>query len=259
MVAQLNALKVEIVGEVTSFRYPHFTQGYQPTYDMPPPSTIYGHLCSAVGRFLTAEELSGLRFGYIFKHSGKFVDYMEHLHFDDPIQPFPFNRELLFRPRLTLYLTGLDLEAAFRKPNYMVVLGRSQDLMSYESIKPVTLQRVDRGYLEYTLMPMWMAARMPKNVTVATMARYIDPYRHPSWDSYALLQDTVEAWPPYEDENEEEDPFALDDYDGVDDIVWSFEGDEEETELWAEVDGVTQPRNGLPRAIWLHHFKGDVS
>jgi len=251
----LDALKIEVVGEVTSFRYPHFTQGFQPTYEMPPPSTIYGHICSAVGRFLLPEEVSRLRFAYMFKHAGKFIDYMEHLHFNDPIQPFPFNRELLFQPRLTLYLTGIDLEQVFRAPNYMVVLGRSQDLMTYDSVEQVTLTQVEHGFLEHTLMPMHMAARLPKNVTVATMARYIDPQRHPSWQSYALLQDVVEVWPPIVEEADEDDPFALDDYGvGSDDMVWAFEGDKDSEDLWAEVDGPQHSTSGLPRAFWLHSF-----
>lgn len=248
MDTRIDALKIEISGAVTSFRYPHFTQGYQPTYDMPPPSTIYGHICNAVGRYLTDDERAKLHFGYVFKHSGKFVDYMEHLHFSDPIQPFPFNREMLFQPRLTLYLTGLDLEDAFRSPHYMVVLGRSQDLMTYHSVQKVVLQQVESAYLEHTLLPMWMAARLPKNVTVATMARYIAPNRQPEWESYALLQDIAPAWPP-------EAPTVDDEWDDLDDETdagWQFEGDD--VVLWAEINGSTHPKTGLPRAVWLHSF-----
>lgn len=244
----LAALRVELAGDVTSFRYPHFTQGFQPTYYMPPPSTIYGMVCSALGRYLTDEERAKLRFGYIFKHAGKFVDYMEHLHFGDPIQPFPFDRELLFQPRLILYLTGLSLEAAFRAPRYMMVMGRSQDLMGIESVMPVTLTRAAQGYLEHTLLPMWMATRLPKNITVATMARYINSRRQAEWGRYALLQDVVEAYPPIEASNAS----GSDDWGDEDEPTWEFEGDE--LELWAEPDSLLHPRSGLPRTICLHRF-----
>lgn len=251
---KLDLLRVEIAGEVTSFRYPHFTQGYQPTYEMPPPSTIYGMICSAVGRYLTDEELKRLRFGYVFRHGGKFVDYMEHLHFDDPIQPFPFDRELLFRPRLTLYLKGLDLEAAFRAPAYPIVLGRSQDLVGVQSVNWVKGRRVERGYLEHTLLPMWMAPRIPKNVSVATMARYISPDRQPEWTSYALLRDVVEAYPPLPIIEDELDAFDEVDIARGDSLegMWQFDGDE--PELWAEIEGPTHQRSGLPRAFWLYSF-----
>jgi CRISPR-associated protein Cas5t len=247
----IDLLRVELAGEVTSFRYPHFTQGFQPTYDMPPPSTIYGLICAAVGRYLTDDERDRLRFGYVFHHSGKFVDFMEHLHFKDPIQPFPFDRELLFRPRLTLYLTDLALESAFRAPVYPMVLGRSQDLVTIQSVEVVGVQRVERGYLEHTLLPMWMATRLPKNVSVATMARYVSPNRQPEWSRYALLRDVVPEYPPTVTERDE---FDLDDDEPID-ALWTFEGDE--VELWAEIDGPRHNRTDLPRAFWLYSFVED--
>lgn len=241
----IDALKITMEGTVTSFRYPHFTQGFQPTYEMPPPSTIYGHICSVLGRFLSEEERKQIRFGYCFRHSGRFIDYKEHLHFDDPIQPFPFDRELLFEPRLTLYLTGLDLEAAFRNPYYVAVLGRSQDLMTYTQIERVSLQQADIGYFEHTLLPAWMAPRLSKTLSVATMSRYIDARRRPSWSAYALLSD-VAIWPPqpayFDDEEEEEFDFTV-------------AGDESRIELW--IDAETPAHRQYPdarRAVYLHSF-----
>src|SRR3972149_12287403 len=103
MADKMQLVKVVAEGLITSFRYPHFAWQKQPTFEIPPPSTIYGHICSAVGDWLPPDLLQIVRFGYHFTHEGKFVDYKEHLHFGDPIQPFPFDRELLFNPRLTLY------------------------------------------------------------------------------------------------------------------------------------------------------------
>src|SRR5258707_4501516 len=95
-----DAVKVVMRGAVTSFRYPHFVQGVQPTFEMPPPSTIYGHICSALGHI---EPPEGLRYAFHFTHDGKFRD-LEHLYLEVPmVQPIPFQRELLFNPRLTLY------------------------------------------------------------------------------------------------------------------------------------------------------------
>ena len=48
MTEKLELVKVVAEGLITSFRYPHFMWQKQPTFEMPPPATIYGHICSAV-------------------------------------------------------------------------------------------------------------------------------------------------------------------------------------------------------------------
>jgi CRISPR-associated protein Cas5t len=240
MTDTLSVLKVTMVGNVTSFRYPHFTQGFQPTFEMPPPSTIYGHICSAVGEYIDA---TGWAFGYHFTHDGKFIDYKEHLHQTDPIQPFPIDRELLFRPRLELYLTHLGLEQAFRNPHYAVVLGRSQDLMCYESIEIKTLTLAERAYFEHTLLPLEVAPRLGKPTISATMPRYIYPRRQVIWGNYAILKDAA-PYPPLPAFR-----FAEWDDEGNEGLI--FEGGD--FPLW--VDNETRPYhrdNTLKRAIWFH-------
>jgi CRISPR-associated protein Cas5t len=246
---QLPVVKVEMVGDVTSFRYALISHGFQPTYEMPPPSTIYGHICSAFGRYLREEEISQLRFGYRFSHSGKFIDYMEHLHFDDPVQPLPFNRELLFQPRLTLYLAGLDVFEAFRSPHYMVVIGRSQDLMTYAAVERKSLVRAKQGFFDRALLPSWVAPHLSRNVTVATMARYIDPARRPQWQSYALLQDTA-PWPP---DASRQGSWMDDDEDLI------FEQDTPSFDLWVDPSETHHRYPGLHRAVWLHSFLAETS
>ena len=185
-------VKVVMRGAVTSFRYPHFLQGVQPTYEMPPPSTLYGHLCSATGREVPPE---GIKFAVHFTYDAKQRD-IEHTHLSVPyIQANPFQRELLFFPRLTLYITPVDHLEAFRAPYYPVILGRSQDLMTYESVKVVTLREVKRAYFEHTLLPAEQAFYFQRTVAV-TMARYIQPQsRQPQWGQYAILKDRV-LYPP---------------------------------------------------------------
>jgi len=103
----MRVLKVIAEGPVTSFRYPHFVQGVHLTFEMPPPATIYGHICSAVGDYIAP---NSTRFAYHFSWEAKFFDY-EHLHFfGNTPKMNPFRRELLFNPQLTLYLTNLDLK-----------------------------------------------------------------------------------------------------------------------------------------------------
>jgi len=211
----MQALRIIVEGDVTSFRYPHFMWGTQPTFEMPPPATIYGHICSTVGEWI---DPSSTRFAYHFTHSGKFVD-LEHIHaggMAGPISPqkrkelaqqgyrdvtiygestvTPFNRELLFRPRMVLYLDRLDFEPAFRSPRYPVVLGRSQDLCIYlpDGIKIITLEQRDMAYYEHTLLPLEMGARTRRGVAVM-MPRYLD-YEHgrqPTFAQYLMLNERV--------------------------------------------------------------------
>ncbi|MCX8024170.1 MAG: CRISPR-associated protein Cas5, partial [Thermanaerothrix sp.] len=72
----MKVLKIIAEGITTSFRYPHFMQVIQPTFEMPPPATIYGHICSALGYWVEPE---GIEFAYHFTYQTKFDD-LEHIH-----------------------------------------------------------------------------------------------------------------------------------------------------------------------------------
>ena len=191
---QLRVLKVVIAGTVTSFRYPHFVQGVQPTYEMPPPSTIYGLICAVTGEF---EPPEAFEFGVHFTYETKFHD-LEHIHLDVPYRMAnPFQRELLYNPALTLYLAPERYREAFERPYYPLALGRSQDLMTRTLIDGVTLERAESAYFEHTLLPTEYAPRFQRTIA-ATMARYIDQRRRPSWGQYAILKDRV-LYPDPED------------------------------------------------------------
>ncbi len=238
-------LKVVIEGTVTSFRYPHFTHGYQPTYEMPPLSTIYGLICSAVGDLIDHREI---RVGYHFAHSGKFVDYCEHLHFNDPVQPFPFDRELLFQPRLTLYIDSPyleELKSAFVRPHYMAVLGRSQDLVSYRSIRIVSLQRSERAYFQGTLLPLPVAPFLNTSVITVTMPRFISHRRVTTWKTYTMLQNRA-LWPP--------DPLALSEYD---DGISLLVEPPPKLDFWVDPETPDHPQiPGLKRGVFFLQFEG---
>jgi CRISPR-associated protein Cas5t len=191
--------------------------------------------------------LDSTLFGYHFVFNTKFVDY-EHLWFKDgnTRKMIPYRRELLFNPVLTLYLTDLSLEDAFRSPRYPVVLGRSQDLMSYSEICVVTLQRAQSAYFEHTLLPLRMAPRLREPTIAVTMPRYIDPRRRTTWGQYALLQRRA-FWPQQviRDEWDEEDDVLIFDHELVDEPVT----------LWVDTDTPADARRSdTHRAVWLHSF-----
>ena len=72
----MRVLRVVAEGLTTSFRRPHFMHGIQPTFRMPPPATIYGHLCSALGNVVPPD---GITFAYHFTAQTSFSD-IEHTH-----------------------------------------------------------------------------------------------------------------------------------------------------------------------------------
>ena len=222
---QLRVLKVVIAGAVTSFRYPHFVQGVQPTYEMPPPSTIYGLICAVTCSF---EPPEAFEFSVHFTYEAKFHD-LEHIHLDVPYRMAnPFQRELLYNPVLTLYLAPERYREAFERPYYPLALGRSQDLMTRRGeVEIVTLERANRAYFEHTLLPAEYAPRFQRTVA-ATMARYIDQRRHATWGQYAILKDRV---------------------------TYPIEGDMFQAgyePIW--VDPAAPTYQGLPRGVILHRF-----
>jgi CRISPR-associated protein Cas5t len=178
---RVKALRIEMEGTVTSFRYPHLHVGRQPSYPMPPPATIYGHLCSALGEF---EPHDTIRFSYNFAHDGE-GDDLELLHMTSlgsgrldkkwgyarniEVQTNVVPRQILLHPKLTLYLDVGDRSEywveVFRSPRYPVVLGRSQDLAAYRSVEIIDLEQADFGYLENTLLPWTMRDRLPYGTT----------------------------------------------------------------------------------------------
>lgn len=227
----MRALKVEAEGVVTSFRYPHFMWQTHPTFDMPPPATIYGHICSAVGDLIDA---TSVRFAYKFTFEGKGED-LEHIRVYDPsakqYNTNPFRRHLLFRPRLTLYLDRPDMVGVFRSPRYAVVLGRSQDLFTYTSVAEVELVEEDNAFYEHTLLPYSMAARAMQGVVVQ-MPRYVDYARgrQPIFERYVVLRTRI-------------DPANRD--------VMRFATDGP-SRHW--VDPAERDHNGMGRGVWWHTF-----
>jgi CRISPR-associated protein Cas5t len=196
----MRVLKVVLEGITTSFRYPHFMMGVQPTFPMPPPATIYGLICSALGEWVDPQ---GLAFAYHFTSQGK-VEDVEHIHvlsassgrlqgksypkvLEGNINPF--RREMLLYPRLVLYLNRPEWESAFRSPAYPVALGRSQDLCSYSSVSVVDAEESQEAYFEHTLLPYEMATQTATGI-VALMPQWLDYERNrqPLFERYLLLQ-----------------------------------------------------------------------
>lgn len=201
----MEVLKVVAEGVTTSFRYPHFMQGVQPTFEMPPPATLYGHICSALGTWF---DPTGVQFAVHFAYRAQFDDLEQTYIFTpaagnlpDSGEPQvlsgagnPFVRGILFLPRLVLYVNRPEWLEAFRSPCYAVALGRSQDLFTYTSVETVRLERSTHAYLEHTLAPYSLARQTGQGVVVL-MPRFLDykRNRHPTFGRYVVLHRRVHS------------------------------------------------------------------
>jgi len=108
-------------------------------------------------------------------------------------------RELLFRPRLTLYLDRPEWLAAFQQPRYVVTLGRSQDLMKYADVRVITLDGAQHAYVEHTLLPLYERdARYRERIeglTALTLPHFLDRQRRVTWGPYAMVKRRQELAP----------------------------------------------------------------
>jgi CRISPR-associated protein Cas5t len=205
----MRVAKVVIRAEVTSFRHPFFVTGRQPSFDMPPPSTIFGHCASALGRW---PDPRAFAFGVHFTYRARGRD-LEHQHIavalgakaktrvptpsgderaTTEITVQPVVRDFLFGATLTLYLPP-ELGEAFRAPVHTVVLGRSQDLAEVAPVSEVTLEeRPTRARIEHTLLPMSVRPSVRFGTTVL-LSRYISepPEREATFAQYISLHEPV--------------------------------------------------------------------
>lgn len=145
----------------------------------------------------------------------------------------PFKRELLFHPRLTLYINRPDWEPAFQSPKYMVVLGRSQDLFTYTRVSTVELHKADKAYFEHTILPFSRNRQTHRGYAVL-LPRYLDYQRNrqPVFERYFVIKERVESK----------------------DFVWF--GEQAQQEYW--VDPETPEVNGAYRGVEWISFVDDL-
>lgn len=238
----MKVLKVTAQGLTTSFRMPHFVFGLQPTFEMPPPSTIFGLICSSLGDIV---DPMGLAFAYHFSYQSRFED-LEYVHLIGPAKgkfgaekhqkvmegkANIFRREILFNPKLVLYINHPEWKKDFEQPHYTVALGRSQDLFTYLSVEEIELVRSPHAYFEHTLIPYKRATQVGQGV-VHLLPRYIDytQDRKVTNQRYLLLHQRVHSG-----------------------SFWTV--DEKEESFW--VDPTMLPVKGSHLGLFFHTFVGE--
>ncbi len=206
--SSLRVTRVTVHAPITSFRHPFFVVGAQPSFDIPPPSTVHGHCASALGQW---PDPQAFFFGIHFTFRSKVRD-LEHQHIatalgakaktmvDTDAGPTratteitvqPVVREMLFDATMTLYLDPA-VGQGFRAPVFPVTLGRSQDLAEVIEVTDVTLERPIRARIEHTLLPRSVRPCVRFGATVL-LSRHVSepPERRATFAQYIVLHEPV--------------------------------------------------------------------
>ncbi|KXS44425.1 MAG: putative DNA repair protein [Methanolobus sp. T82-4] len=154
----MDVLRVEIQSITASFRYPMFAVAYQPTYRIPPISTIYGMLSAAKGEKVSIYDLS---VGYDFSSKGSGTDLERILEYGGERKTKPVSylgsniikREFLYDCTLNLYISDLKFRKYLEKPYYTLLLGRQSDLAVITKIEKVELIPKENVEINNTVIP----------------------------------------------------------------------------------------------------------
>lgn len=152
----MRVLRIHIRGWTASFRNPLFVSGFQPTLPIPPLSTLYGLLSAAKGDWVLPNDAA---IGFVFISSGKAKDLETIYEFDESRLKAKSNiciREFLIDPELYIYSPALWLRPYLERPHYPILLGRSTELATIESIADIELVQSSTVIYKNTLLPFPM-------------------------------------------------------------------------------------------------------
>lgn len=167
----LRCYSVQLNGWTASFRHPQFVTGAQPTLPLPPPSTIYGLIAAAAGRWVDPEEC---KVAYVFQSAGKARDLEKIYQFakSSSAGSTVIYRDWLTDWRLWLYFTEPAWAENFRSPVFPLTLGRQQELAhveinsSGETMREVELSQ-SKTTLKGTAVPFPSPFRGPSGLVMA--------------------------------------------------------------------------------------------
>ena len=146
----MEVFKIDITAWTSSFKYPNLISGFQPSLDVPPISTILGLINAASGKYISHKKL---KIGYYFEYSAKQIDLESIYQIEGHEKGYPkssvksnvINREFLFNSHLILYIEDETLANYFNQPVYSILLGRSNDLATVNSIEKVNLKEISNA------------------------------------------------------------------------------------------------------------------
>ncbi len=153
----MKAYRIQLTSWTASFRYPNLISGYQPSLFVPPLSTVYGLISAAMGNYVCAYDLA---VGYVFKFETQTVELETIYQFSNKgtrltTKSNVIRRQILFDNFLWLYVKEAHVAEAFLHPHFQLLLGRSNDLASVESVDEISLRPLaELKNLKGTVVPM---------------------------------------------------------------------------------------------------------
>jgi len=185
----MDAVRVVLSAYTASFRVPGF-YAYQLTLPVPPLATVYGIISAAAGRWVGPSDVDWLAYACDYESKGKDLEAIYQFERDSerampvlkahPKTRTVIEREFLYMPSLTLYLPP-KWEAAFVRPRYPLLLGRSQDVATVESWSLVELDLPDEGQVKGVVIPIELVSDRSNQVKAwlqnLPLALTSEPYR----------------------------------------------------------------------------------
>lgn len=154
----MKGLHVCFEGWTASYPYPFLKSGTLISLPCPPFSNMFGMMSACAGEEIKPD---GLLLGFEFRSRGRSLELerTQRLKTDPkgrlrPNSPSGIaRREFHVHPQLELYVSRVDLLAAFERPVVTPCLGRSQDIAWIVSVKEIELEPVPEGAIGATLVP----------------------------------------------------------------------------------------------------------
>lgn len=181
----LDGIRVVLTAYTASFRVPAFV-GHQLTLPVPPLSTVYGLLAAARGQWVAPDDVPWFAYRLEYEAQAFDLEAIIQVERQKPSESPQFtdrnvlNRQFLVSPRLTLYLPP-EWTEPFRRPRFHLLLGRTQDVATVESLTPVQLESVGEGCVAGVLLPLELVETVGGRGTVwlhnLPIALSAEPYR----------------------------------------------------------------------------------
>lgn len=153
----MDGCRIKLTSWTASFRYPNLISGYQPSLPVPPLSTIYGLISSAMGEYFTAYDAP---VGFVFSFEMQTIDIESIYQVGGKSSPLVtksniIRRQFLVNNTLWLYVTDSRISESFLNPHFQLLLGRSSDLATVHSVERIKLEPVlELNKLRGTVVPM---------------------------------------------------------------------------------------------------------
>ncbi|MER3398597.1 MAG: type I-B CRISPR-associated protein Cas5 [Chloroflexota bacterium] len=181
----LHGIRVILTAYTASFRVPAFV-GHQLTLPVPPLSTVYGLLAAARGEWVTPDDVAWFAYRLEYEDQAFDLEAIIQVERKRPDESPQFsdrnviNRQFLVLPRLTLYLPP-EWTGPFQRPRFQLLLGRTQDVATVESLTPVRLESAGEGLVAGVLLPRELVETVGGPGTVwlhnLPIALSAEPYR----------------------------------------------------------------------------------